>query len=257
MLLKPAPLTVTFVLAISVFGSPSAQTPAVPLQSPLDRVLPDDVGNIEVKQMQALAARLGIPFGFEEVGALAEEVRGPFYMSTRMAARIVGVRPRPIDGRGLRFRQALDAVISADRRYEWRDMDGVAVIRPVAAWQDAAHPLLRQMRPVRFDDARVADAFDAMARSVDRTWRPSARPFDDENSLSVDFAGGTLFDLLNAVVRTHDGLYWTLLSNPNVIMLDGNRAVEAVEPRLSLGTPAGTIGVRFTPATSLDQSSAR
>jgi len=57
--------------------------------------------------------------------------------------------PRALSGgiqvTGMSLRDALSAFTAADSRYEWRDMDGVVVIRPIAAWFDSAHPLSREV----------------------------------------------------------------------------------------------------------------
>lgn len=179
---------------------------------PLAVRMPDDATGADVELIVSIAARLGIPVGFEEVGALRERVSMPFNFQARPSRPIVSVRPRPLDVRGVPLRQALDAVIAADRRYEWREVDGVVVVRPRAAWRDAGHPLLRRVTAIELDDAGV----------------------------SRDLDGGTLFDLLNAAVRKDGRLQWSLRSGVSTIFLDGGRAVTVSQPLLSLGGPAGS-----------------
>jgi len=216
----------------------------------LDRRVPADVPPLNVKGLEGLAVRLAIPFGFEETDALAERVSSPFNVRARASKPLVSVRPRMVQVGGLTLRQALDAVVSAERRYEWRDLDGVVVVRPIAAWQDAAHPLLRPAPPLRLQAARVSEAFDAVHRVVDAQSTGSAAAVDDEPRLSLDFSGGTLFDLLNALARSHDRLHWSLTSKAETIFLDGTRAVEAVEPMLSLGGESVSLDIRFVFATT-------
>jgi hypothetical protein len=124
---------------------------------------------------------------------------------------IVSVRPTPLDVRGVTLRQALDAVVTKDRRYAWRMLDGVVVIRPVAAWRDRDHPLLRS--------ATAADL--------------------DAAGLSTDF-DGTVFDAVNTAVRAHSGLQWSLRSEVSTVFLDRGRAVTVSRPMLSLSGPAGS-----------------
>jgi hypothetical protein len=183
--------------------------------------MPDDAHDVDVKAVAAIAARLGIPFGFEEAGALTERVSAPFLVHAH-AKPLVSVRPRPLDVRGVTLRQALDAVVSADRRYEWRDAGGVIVVRPVASWGDPSHPLLRPAAHLRQRNRHLEEAL-------------AARPT------------GSLFDTLNDAARV-GSLHWSLTSSSGIVFLDRGRAVEVFEPMLSLSGEAGdeTISLSFT-----------
>jgi hypothetical protein len=208
------------VSAVSFLGSHATAAAQHAPADPLERRLPDDVSSLDVKVMPTLAARLAIPFGFEEAGALAERVSGSFSPGARSSLpRIVSVRPRPLDVRGLTFRQALDVVVAADRRYEWRDIHGVAVLRPAAAWRDAEHPLLRHPSTVHLQDARVSAAFD-----------------------SLDVAGETWLDRLNSAARAHGRLQWSLRSEDHTILFDRGRAVTVSEPTVTLADQSGARG---------------
>jgi hypothetical protein len=127
---------------VAVFGSvrlPAAQNfPA----DPLAVRMPDDATAADVQLVVTMAVRLGVPLGFEAVGALAERVSMPFRPGPDGAKPkpLVSVRPRPLDVRGVPLRHALDAVVAKDRRYAWQLIDGVVVVRPVAAWGDPSHP---------------------------------------------------------------------------------------------------------------------
>jgi hypothetical protein len=184
--------------ALSVLGSvrPAATQNFPP--DPLAVRMPDDATEADVELIVSIAARLGIPFGFEQAGALSERVSMPY--STRGGASrprpLVSVRPTPLDVRGVPLRQALDAVVAKDRRYSWREVDGVVVVRPVAAWRDREHPLLRTVSP-----------------------------------------GTSLFDHLNSLART-EGAQWSLRSEVSTIFLDRGRAVTVAQPVLSLGGAA-------------------
>ena len=215
-------------------------------QNVLDRRLPSDVPPMDVKTFPAVAASLAIPFGFEEADALAARVSSPFSVRTRQSVRIVSVRPRMVDVRGITLRQALDALVAVERRYAWRDVDGVVVVRPASAWEDAGHPLHRPATALHLEDARAAEAFEAVRRSVNPPSRRSAEAAGDEPRLTVDFSGGTLFELLNALARSHGRLQWSLTSKAEMILLDGARAVDAFEPLLSLGADSGSMAMPFT-----------
>jgi hypothetical protein len=205
---KQARALAIVVSAVAVFGSgspPSAQN----FPDALAARMPDDARDVDVKAIAAIAARLELPFGFEEVGALDERVSAPFLAHAR-SRPLVSVRPRPLDVRGVTLRQALDAAVSADRRYEWRDVDGVVVVRPVAAWHDATHPLLQSTHALGSRHPRLLELLDAAP-------------------------GSPLFDALNASAR-RGRLHWSLTSSSGIVFLDRGRAVEVFEPLLSLGS---------------------
>ena len=210
MRVSPARALAILVGAIAVLASPCpvmAQNVVDPLSVPL----PDDATAADVELIVSMAARLGAPIGFETAGALDERVSMPFNPRTRPSHKIVGVRPRPLDVRGVPLRQALDAAVAADHRYEWHEMDGVVVVRPRAAWRDRDHPLLRRVTATQLKDA----------------------------GLPLEFDGATLFDVVNMAVRSHQRSQWSLTSEVSTILLDRGRGVTVRRPMLSLGGPAG------------------
>jgi hypothetical protein len=208
------------VSTVAVFGSvclPAAQNFA---GDPLAVRMPDAT-KADVEGIVEVGARLGVPFGFEAVDALREQISTPFNHSpkeTRLGretaigresrlgkkSRLTGlsrVRSRTLDIRGVTLRQALDAAVAADRRYEWRYIDGVVVVRPASAWRDAEHPLSRMVSE-----------------------------------------GASLLDQVNAIART-EGARWLLRSETSSIMLDGGRTVTVAAPTLTVDGPAGSRGV--------------
>jgi hypothetical protein len=201
--------------AVAVFGSvcpPAAQNfPADPL---LVR-LPADANKADVEAIVAAAARLDVPFGFEAVDALSEQISTPFTHSPKETglgretaigresrlgkkSRLTGLSRRrspTLDIRGVTLRQALDAAVAVDRRYEWRSIEGVVVVRPASAWSDPEHPLLRTVSP-----------------------------------------GTSLLDEVNAIARA-ERAQWSLRSENSTILLDGGRAVTLAQPILSVSGP--------------------
>lgn len=174
---------------------------------PLSIRMPDDAADADVELIVEIAARLGVPFGFEAAGALSDRVSMPFRTllpTPRPASRpgrLVSRRPQRLDIRGVTLREALDAVVVKDPRYEWRFIDGVAVVRPASSWRDPEHPLLRTLSE-----------------------------------------GTSLFDHVNAIARTA-GAHWSLRSKTSTILLDGGRAVTVAEPMLTIDSPAGSRGI--------------
>ena len=144
---------------------------------------------------------------------------------------------------GLTLRQALDAYVAVDRRYGWQEMNGVMVMRPTAAWGRGEHPLEATTGAVRLRDARISEAFDALRRAVASGSAPPALPFGDEKRVSVDFAGGRVLDLANAIVRSYGQLSWSLSSNEFLMGLDRSTAVWVIEPDLTLETESAGMGI--------------
>jgi hypothetical protein len=142
--------------------------------------------------VQQLAAATRTPFGFESAPPLAGVGRASIEL--------------PVTGRTLR--DALDTIVALDPRYEWREMDGVIVVRPVAAWSDAGSALFALTPPVKLDDARTVEAVTAAAVALGRSPKDLVT-FPDGRRLSLDVRGGTMLDLLNGIVRAHGEMYWT------------------------------------------------
>src|SRR5262245_36814941 len=65
-------------------------------------------------------------------------------------------RAQPVSHMSLR--DALSAITISDPRYEWREMDGVVVLRPTVSWGDRGHPLARAIDEIRLNDVTLAEA---------------------------------------------------------------------------------------------------
>src|SRR6202043_3358 len=91
-----------------------------------------------------LARAVGVPMGVQ--------------ISTRNSA----VAPRsfrePIDLSGIVLRDALELVSRLDPRFEWREMNGVIVFRPVESWSDPQDPLSRSIPDVSLHDVPISEA---------------------------------------------------------------------------------------------------
>ena len=111
----------------------------------------------------------------------------------------------PASGRPLR--DVLNDIVTFDPRYEWREMDGVIAIRPVRSWNDAESMLFRRVTSVQLTDVPPQDAVERLARQLGYAQRIG---FPSGKLLSVDIRDGTTLDLLNAILREHGGMTWTL-----------------------------------------------
>jgi hypothetical protein len=214
---KPTRTLAIVVGAVAILGSVCQAAAQNFPSDPLAVRMPDDAVKADVEVIVAAAARLGVPFGFEAVDALSEQISTPFKhgpKGTRLGretaigrasrlggksrlTRLSGKRSPTLDIRGTTLRQALDAVVAKDRRYEWRYIDGVVVVRPASAWRDPGHPLLRTVSE-----------------------------------------GTSLFDQLNALARIED-TQWSLRSEVSTVLLDQGRAVTIAEPALKVVGPGG------------------
>jgi len=141
------------------------------------------------------------------VTQLARLVRAP--MGIQMTA---STKPRwrsqPVPLTGLRLGDALDVMVRIDPRFEWRELDGVIVFRPVNAWRDSRDVLFTPTSPFRVDDVRTFEAMRAVVFAAGRRLEDLIGEFPDTKRISIDLANRTLFDLFNAFVRAHGELVW-------------------------------------------------
>jgi hypothetical protein len=118
-------------------------------------------------------------------------------------------------------------------------MDGVIVMRPVESWRRADHRLEEAADAVHLRDARFSEAFDALRYAVDSVRRPPTLLFGDEQRISLDFQGGSVLELTNAIVRAYGRLSWSLESSESLFPLESGQASWVVEPELTLKGPFG------------------
>jgi hypothetical protein len=109
-------------------------------------------------------------------------------------------------------REAFNQVAALTGAFAWREIDGVVVIRPVAAWQEAGFLSLR-VDAFRLVNVSLEDALcHALDVTTPRLRCPRTRRSLPERQfevpMSVDFAGGTLLAALNAIVRAKGGAEW-------------------------------------------------
>jgi hypothetical protein len=111
---------------------------------------------------------------------------------------------------GLTVRDALSALLLLDPDYEWREFDGVIVVRPVQAWGRSDHPLSREVAAAHLRSMTVTDAvhFEQALLEPGMTFTPEPDRGADIPRFSIDTPSGSLLLLLNAVARAHGELCW-------------------------------------------------
>jgi hypothetical protein len=112
---------------------------------------------------------------------------------------------------GMALRDALAALAALDPRYEWREMDGVIVVRPISVWADTAHPLYRELGAAHLADATLQDAVALEQTLLEPGMRnppPSQNVDVTVTRFSVDVPAGPLLTLANAIVRAHGSACW-------------------------------------------------
>ena len=102
------------------------------------------INKLDGHAIGSLARAADVPMGFEGLVPLDTP------LSIRATTRKV--------------RDVLDALIAADPRYEWREDDGVVVVRPVEAWNDQASALNNTVDGVKLEDGVASDLFPVLAR---------------------------------------------------------------------------------------------
>lgn len=166
-------------------------------------------GEERLRFLLTLIARSArVPIGFEEVAGIPMPYDGNL-STIPSSARTVLI--------GLTVGQALDALVSADPRYSWREQDGAILIRPVEAWADPAHFLHERLSGFHLRDSTVSD----VARAIYAQFSvriifgeggvlgdPPGPDFGLEKRRAFDVPSGTMLETLNSVVRAHGGLGW-------------------------------------------------
>jgi len=165
----------------------------------LDRIVgPDRTGRalrmygISGESVARLAAAAGVPMGVQMLSPALPRVALAGFQGSVMT--------------GMPLRVALDMLASLDARYEWREMDGVVVFRPVSAWNDPNDPLFRLAPDVQLHDVPTSKVIGVLLSTLGRL-EPNPN-FPDTRPLSVDVPQGSVLHLLNAMARAHGELSW-------------------------------------------------
>jgi hypothetical protein len=113
---------------------------------------------------------------------------------------------------GMSMREAMDYVVALMPEYSWKAIDGVAIVRPKAAWNNPTSPLNAPTNAFSAANVPLNDVvhmlLDAASLAVPHEDVPKHRPID--RSITVAFPGGTMLEALNAVARAHGNTQWQL-----------------------------------------------
>jgi hypothetical protein len=185
-------------LNISFAGQSSLDSPRVKLQIP-STVAPCDT----IRIAHRIGLEADLPMGIESAPEpTADECTDD-------------TPQRLLPGPSLSARVALDQLVAGAPHYGWRDMNGVIVVRPSAAWSDVSHFLASPVAAFSATDTDMAQALAAISQPLgDRVLGPHYRGWaasrKHARSFAIRFEGGTLLDALNAVVRPRGDLGWTV-----------------------------------------------
>src|SRR5262245_46337316 len=122
---------------------------------------------------------------------------------------------------GLTVTQALDALVSADARYSWREQDGMFLVRPVEAWNQATNFLNEGVAPLDEREQRPIEivrrlyerrGLSLLSSSGGTIGNPTERTRDLNQPISVTLPGPTMLDELNAITKSHSQLSWMVTS---------------------------------------------
>ena len=121
----------------------------------------------------------------------------------------------PVRLEGLTVREALNDLVTRAPGYEWRELNGVAVVRPVAAWGDKADVLNLPIRPYSAAEAYLAVAVSSMLQTPAPNGFPIGRYGPASRPFGFSFPGGTLLEALNSIVLANRGAAWEVSLAPN------------------------------------------
>jgi hypothetical protein len=106
----------------------------------------------------------------------------------------------------LTVRDSLDALVRADVRYQWREMNGAFVVGPADLWDGESNRWSAPVEALAWESVSISDALSRVMRlvfgaDVPLTW---IAPEDESGrSLSVQQTSGSVADLLARLATAH------------------------------------------------------
>jgi hypothetical protein len=155
-------------------------------------------------------------------GRIAQVVEEPFGTERWPADEPCPIPPVSAEGitgrltlTGLTAREALDRLMEVDSRYEWREIDGVIVVRPRMAWSDPNHFLHRTVSSFTVHDQHLGSTLEAVIDTFGPFRWPGGGRFisstrQADRVISLNLGTTSILEILNAAVRTHGAMGWVL-----------------------------------------------
>ncbi len=173
--------------------------------SSLDRPVPNTVLSCKPQPecVWQMAILLGLPLGFQS-SKLADSAAGSAPADSGRFRAPTDAAPATITAR-----EILTKFVPSDTGYEWRDMDGIAVVRPRSAWDDGGDILNQRVEAFDWLDVQL---YQAMGRLADigrfAGGKSSGPAKDDSRFYTVHFNGGSVLQAINAVARVVGDMAW-------------------------------------------------
>jgi hypothetical protein len=180
------------ILVCFLLVSPLAQQSSLdlPLQTTFAAAVP--LGDRETMLIaRRLVSSAKVPMGFEQAGPLPTS-SGPR-------------TPQPLVG--MTMRQVLDLIVGLDPRYTWREVDGVAVVRPSAAWSDPDDALNRRVQNIHWTSVNARQTLDRLTSVIFDAPVIATPGSVNPGTFEVAVADGTVIQVLNAAAKA-GGLFW-------------------------------------------------
>ncbi len=125
--------------------------------------------------------------------------------------------------RGKKISEALDDLVAMHPGYEWRSVNGVIHVRPLSAFANFNHFLNQAIGPLELTDAlplhatfevhRVFIPDCVLSHPIYTDQRDAFLKTEDlamRQPVTLSFKGGTVLELLDAVIKAHGSLYWNV-----------------------------------------------
>lgn len=127
-----------------------------------------------------------------------------------------GPGPDPEVLTGMSVRQAFDHAMTLMPGYSLKEMDGIIVVRPQAAWDDPKDPLNFPTKSFEGTGETLEDVLHVLLQAVTpsvfhpKHWLARGPDPSIDRPVDVAFPGGTMLDAVNAVVRARQDVWWEL-----------------------------------------------
>lgn len=159
--------------------------------------------------VQKLGRVTKLPVGFQGGPECIGKSDAALAMGGWLVDQRVSTSGEIIDLAGLTLRQALNRVVALAADYRWKEMNGVAVVRPVTAWDDPTNGLNRHIKPFSVVDERLVPALGIM---LGRPGLGTIQGKINGASASLTFPGGTMLDGLNVLMESYHAGGWDVVT---------------------------------------------